>query len=53
MIAVEKTTVSQAWITEHLGMKNADDASRPIHLMVLSLSEKKVSEKLTRLRSEK
>jgi hypothetical protein len=47
MIAVEKTTVSQAWITEHLGMKNADDASRPIHLMVLSLSEKKVSEKLT------
>jgi hypothetical protein len=34
-------------------MKSADNASRPIHLMVLSLSEKKVSEKLTRFRSEK
>jgi hypothetical protein len=34
-------------------MKNADNASGPIHLMVLSLSEKKVSEKLIRFRSEK
>jgi hypothetical protein len=34
-------------------VKNAADVSRFIHLMVLSLSEKKVSEKLTRFRSEK
>jgi hypothetical protein len=37
---VEKTTVSQVWIAEYLGMKNADNASRSIHLMVLSLGEK-------------
>ena len=41
------------WIAEHLGMKNADNVSRPFPLMLLSLSEKKVSEKLTRFRSEK
>jgi hypothetical protein len=40
----KKTTESQVWIAEHLGIKNADNASRPIPLMVLSLSEKKVSE---------
>jgi hypothetical protein len=34
-------------------MKNADNASGPIPLMALSLSEKKFSEKLTRFRSEK
>jgi hypothetical protein len=49
----KKTTVSQAWIAEHLGVKNSANASRPIHPMVLSLSEKKLSEKLTRFRSEK
>jgi hypothetical protein len=41
------------WIAEHLGVKNAANLSRPIHLMALSLSEKKVSEKLTRFRSKK
>jgi hypothetical protein len=34
-------------------MKNAANVSRAIHLMVLSLSEEKVSAKLTRFRSEK
>ena len=42
----KKTTVSQAWIAEHLGVKNAANVSRAIHLMVLSLSEEKVSETL-------
>ena len=32
----KKTTVSQAWIAEHLGMKNVDNVSRAIHLMALS-----------------
>jgi hypothetical protein len=45
--------VSQAWIAEHLGVKNVANVSRPVHLMALSLSEKKVSEKLTWFRSEK
>jgi hypothetical protein len=49
----KKTTVSQVCIAEHLGIKNAANVSRPIYFMVLSLSEKKVSEKLTRFRSEK
>jgi hypothetical protein len=49
----KKTTTSQVWIAEHLGMKNADNASRAIHLMVLSLSEEKVSAKLARFVSEK
>jgi hypothetical protein len=31
-------------MAEHLGVKNAANVSGPIHLMVLSLSEKKVSE---------
>jgi hypothetical protein len=30
----KKTTVSQAVIVEHLGMKNAANVSRAIHLMV-------------------
>jgi hypothetical protein len=34
-------------------MKNADNASRPIPLMVLSWIEKKVSAKLARFVSEK
>jgi len=49
----KKTTVSQVWIAEHLGMKNADNASGPIPLMVLSWIEKKVSAKLARFVSEK
>jgi len=31
----KKTTVSQAWIVEHVGMKNADNVSRVIHRMDL------------------
>jgi hypothetical protein len=49
----KKTTLSQAWITEPLGMKNAANASRVIHLMALSWIEKKVSAKLARFVSEK
>jgi len=29
----KKTTVFQAWIAEHLGMKNAANVSRVIHRM--------------------
>jgi REP element-mobilizing transposase RayT len=42
----KKTTVSQAWIAEHLGMKNAANVSRVIHRMDLSRLENKVSEEL-------
>jgi hypothetical protein len=49
----KKTTVSQAVIVEHLGMKNAANVSRAIHLMALSWIEKKVSAKFTRFVSEK
>jgi hypothetical protein len=49
----KKTTVFQLWIAEYLGMKNAANVSRVIHLMDLSRSEKKVSEKLARFVSEK
>jgi hypothetical protein len=49
----KKTTVSQAVIVEHLGIKNAANASRAIHLMSLSRLEKKVSAKFTRFVSEK
>jgi hypothetical protein len=49
----KKTTVSQAWIAEHLGMKNAANVSRVIHRMGSSRIEKKVSAKLARLVSEK
>jgi hypothetical protein len=31
-----------AWIAEHRGMKNAANASRVIHLMALSRSEKRL-----------
>jgi hypothetical protein len=46
------TTVSQAVIVEHLGMKNAANVSRAIHLMDLSGIEKKVSVKFTRFVSK-
>ena len=49
----KETTVSQAWIGEHLGIKNAANASRVIHLMALSWIEKKVSAKFTRFITEK
>jgi len=49
----KKTTVFQLWIAEPLGMKNAANASRVIHLMALSWIEKKVSAKLARFVSEK
>jgi len=48
----KKTTVSQSWIAEYLGMKNAVNVSRAIHLMDLSGIEKKVSAKFTRFVSE-
>jgi REP element-mobilizing transposase RayT len=38
----KKTTMSQAWIAEHLGMKNAVNVSRVIHRMDISRIEKKV-----------
>jgi hypothetical protein len=42
----KKTTASQVWIAEHLGVKNAANVSRAIHIMALSLSEKKAPETL-------
>jgi hypothetical protein len=41
----KKTTASQAWIAEFLGMQNADNVSRAIRLIALSWIEKKVSAK--------
>ena len=52
-IALEKTTMSQSWIAEHLGMKNAANVSRVIHRMDLSRIEKKVPETLWCFVSEK
>jgi hypothetical protein len=49
----KKTTVSQSWIAEYLGMKNAVNLSRDIHIMVLYGIEKKVSAKFTRFISVK
>ena len=49
----KKTTVSQAVIAEHLGMKNAADLSSLIHRMGSSLIEKKVPETLRVFVSEK
>jgi len=40
------TMVSQAVIVEHLGMKNAANVSRAIHLMDSSLIEKNIPETL-------
>jgi hypothetical protein len=47
------TTVSQAWIAEHLGMKNAVNVTRIICRMALSWIEKKVPETLRGFVSEK
>jgi hypothetical protein len=49
----KKTTVSQAWIAEHLGMKNSANVSRVIHRMDLSRLKEKVSEDLRSFVSEK
>jgi hypothetical protein len=43
---VETTTVSQSWITGHLGMNNVESASRVIHRINLSRIEKKVHAKI-------
>jgi hypothetical protein len=45
--------VSQAVIVEHLGMKNAANVSRAIHLMDSSLIEKNIPETLRGFVSEK
>ncbi len=44
----QKTTVSKAWIAEHLGMKNAANVSRALHRMDLSQLQEKVSGNLRR-----
>jgi hypothetical protein len=49
----KKTTASQVWRAEHLGMKNAADLSSVIHRVDLSRSEKKVPETLRSFVSEK
>jgi REP element-mobilizing transposase RayT len=49
----KRTTVSQAWIAEHLGMKNAANVSRVIHGMEGSRIEKRVPAELWSLFSEK
>ena len=49
----KKTTASQVWIAKHLGVKNAANVSRAIHLMALSRLEKKVPDKLKGFVSEK
>jgi hypothetical protein len=49
----KKTTVSQTWIGEHLGMKNAVNVSRSFKIITLSWIKKKVSAKLARFVSEK
>jgi hypothetical protein len=49
----KKTTVSQAWIADRLGMKNAANVSRVIHRLDRSVLEKKVSEELRQFLSEK
>ena len=45
--------VSQSWIAEYLGMKNAADLSSVINRVDLSRSEKKVPETLRGFVSEK
>ena len=44
----KKTAVSQAWIAEHLGMKNPVNVGRVIHRMDLSQLQEKVSGNLRR-----
>jgi hypothetical protein len=41
-----KTTVSQTWIAEHLGMKNAANVSRVVHRMDAARLEAKVPREL-------
>ena len=43
----KKTTVSQTWIAEHLGMKNSANVSRIVHRMDSSRLEKKISMELS------
>jgi len=50
---VKKTTASQAWIAEHLGMKYTANVSRVIHRMGSSRIEKQVPETLRGFVSEK
>ena len=49
----KKTTVSQAWIAEHLGMKNVANVSRVMHRMDLTQLQERVSGNLRRFVSEK
>ena len=42
----KKTTVSQTWIAEHLGMKNAANVSRVVHRMDEARLEAKVPKEL-------
>jgi hypothetical protein len=49
----KKTTVSQSWIAELLGVKNVANSSRVIYRVDLSRLEKKVPGKLKRFVSEK
>jgi hypothetical protein len=49
----KKTTVSQAWIAEHLGMRNAANVSGVIRRMDLSQLQGKASNNLRRFVSEK
>jgi len=49
----KKTTMSQSWIAEHLGMKNAANVSRVIQRICSSRIEKKVPETLKGFVSEK
>ena len=49
----KKTTVSQTWIAEHLGMKNAANVSRMVHRMDAALLESKVTRELWQFFEEK
>lgn len=49
----KKTTVSQAWIEEHLGMRNAGNVSRVTHRMDLPQLQEKISKNLRRFVSER
>ena len=48
----KKTTVSQAWIAEHLDMRNVANVSGVIHRMDFSQLQEKVSENLRRFVSD-
>jgi len=49
----KKTTVSQTWIAERLGMKNAANVSRVVHRLDQAMLEKKVSEGMRCFLAEK